>query len=76
MQPFVIDFESEDHSKLTEKELRDLKNLGREKMGYITILFAKPLFQKYLKAGNQFYQHPACLYSQVHKYLRYSKKAS
>jgi hypothetical protein len=70
MQPFVVAFESEDHSKLTEKELRDLKNLGREKLGYITILFAKPLFQKYLKEGGQFYQHPTCLYSQVHKYIQ------
>jgi len=70
MQPFVIDFESEDHSKLTEKELRDLKNLGREKLGHITILFAKPLFRKYLKEGGQFYQHPTCLYSQVHKYIQ------
>jgi hypothetical protein len=70
MQPFVIDFESEDHSKLTEKELRDLQNLGREKLGYITILFAKPLFQKYLKDSGQFYQHPVSLYAQVHKYLQ------
>jgi hypothetical protein len=70
MQPFVIDFESEDHSKLTEKELQDVKNLGREKLGYITILFAKPLFQKYLKEGGQFYQHPVSLYAQVHKYIK------
>jgi hypothetical protein len=49
MQPFVIDFESEDHEKLSETELRALKNIGREKLGYITILFAKPLFKKYLE---------------------------
>jgi hypothetical protein len=70
MQPFVIDFESEDHSKLTGKELQDLRNLGKEKLGYITILFAKPLFQKYLKKSGQFYQHPTSLYAQVHKYIQ------
>jgi hypothetical protein len=40
MQPFVIDFESEDHSKLTEKELRDLKNLGKE--NWVTLQYFSP----------------------------------
>jgi hypothetical protein len=78
MQPFVVALESEDNDKLAPKELQNLANLSKSgrstqikaKIGHITILFAKPLFQKYLKEGGQFYQHPTCLYSQVHKYIQ------
>jgi hypothetical protein len=78
MQPFVVALESEDRSKLSSKELKNLANLSKGgknpqekgKVGYITILFAKPLFQKFLKDGGQFYQHPACIYAEVHKYLQ------
>jgi hypothetical protein len=78
MQPFVVALESESHDKLAPKELQNLANLSKSgkstqikaKIGHVTILFAKPLFQKYLKAGGQFYQHPSCLYSQIHKYIQ------
>jgi hypothetical protein len=78
MQPFVVALESEDNDKLAPKELQNLANLSKSnkssqiktKIGYVTVLFAKPLFQKYLKEGGQFYQHPTCLYSQVHKYIQ------
>jgi hypothetical protein len=78
MQPFVVALESEDSDKLAPKELQNLANLSKSgkssqtkaKVGYITVLFAKPLFQKHLKESGQFYQHPTCLYAQVHKYIQ------
>jgi hypothetical protein len=85
MQPFVVALESEDNDKLAPKELQNLANLSKSnkssqikaKIGYVTVLFAKPLFQKYLKEGGQFYQHPTCLYSQVHKHIQqWSKEDS
>ncbi|MDR1232004.1 MAG: hypothetical protein LBK61_11475 [Spirochaetaceae bacterium] len=79
MQPFVVALESEDNDKLAPKELQNLANLSKSskssqmkaKVGYITVLFAKPLFQKHLKEGGQFYQHPSCFYAHVHKYLQH-----
>jgi hypothetical protein len=72
MQPFIVDLESVDGEKLSSEEKKRLENLngndGTRKLGYITIAFAKPLFQKYLEGG-QYYQHPCCLYAQVHKYV-------
>jgi hypothetical protein len=77
MQPFIVDLESEDGTRLTTAEKKRLGNLkhndGTRKLRYITIAFAKPLFQKYLDGG-QYYQHPACLYAQVHDIIEREKK--
>jgi hypothetical protein len=78
MQPFVVALESESHDKLAPKELQNLANLSKSgkstqikaKIGHVTILFAKPLFQKFLHESGQFYQHPTCLYSQIHQYIQ------
>jgi hypothetical protein len=69
MHPFTIDLETLENEKLTNTERKRLANLDQRKLGYITISFAKPLFEKYLNGG-QYYKHPPYLYAAIYNLLQ------
>jgi hypothetical protein len=70
MHPFIIVLETADKRELNAQTLQQMEQISQEKIGIITIYFAKELFQDFLEGKDRWFFKPSGFYALLYHYAK------